>query len=488
MSGKSTRSPLLILMVALMVGRITGLVREMLLGNLLGASREADLVIIALSVPDALVNFFLVSGFNAVLVPYLLTQRSQDRSEQFWSLSVPIVLTSIFVALITSIFTVEVIQIFGPGLQPFSEAEIDGFRWVLLSLPFAIGSGLFVAWLVSQDSFLFGGLGTAVINSAVIAGLLVGYLLDDVFFWSIVALLVGMIARFFMQWAGCQNRQLQVTRFKFTRDFNLLRQVTIAAASMSALTLAPLLFRSIVSYVGEGNVTLFSLSLKVIEVPLTIVFWSLGIVSLPKLSALYSESADAATNHLKRGIVSAVWFGGACFTLTAGFSKTWITLLYGWGTFPDQHLDVMAQSISLGAIAFPVMGVTTLLLNDFFARRRYAQVFLYVFCSISLAGLSAWYVIDRFDVSRVFLVLGGLYAIIGFWLILSRSRSALPRLGLSRFGLSVIGLYPLLVWLVLNGILEGYFGPAVTYSMYLITATALALLGFQAINRTASIR
>ena len=481
-----TAPPVLLLMTALLIGRLTGLLRELLLGNLFGASHQVDLAIVAFSIPDALANFFLVSGFNAVLVPHLLAFPEHERATRFWAISLPILLCSILAAVFLAIFTTETISLFGPGLFPLSSTELQGFRWVLLSLPLAILSGLFVAWLASYNSFVFGGLGTAVVNVTIIAGILMGYASSRLFFWAVISLIVGMALRLFMHWVASSRYRLKPQHFEISRDLGLARKIFLAAISLAALTLAPLIFRSIASLFGEGSITLLSLSLKLIEVPLTVIFWSLGLVSLPKLSALYQQSVGSATEHLLHGLRAAVWLGIGCFVILAGLSDFWVYLLFGWGAFTAAELEVISKSISLGAIAFPLMGIATILLNDQFARNRYLDVFTCLFVTLLIAFLVAWYIVDHYELPMLMCVWGGLYCLIAVFTIIVRRRSGLPRLRFTRLDVGLVGLYPILVWLVITNQLVASLGLIMTHSFYVGFAGLMALIGFRSIKRMAS--
>ena len=64
-----TASTLVSLM--LLFSRISGLVREQVIGARLGLSQEADAVLFLLTFPDILVGILLSGGFGAALIPIL---------------------------------------------------------------------------------------------------------------------------------------------------------------------------------------------------------------------------------------------------------------------------------------------------------------------------------------------------------------------------------------------------------------------------------
>ena len=471
---KDRASTLLWFMGAILVGRVTGLIREIVLGNLFGATRTADLIITALTIPDALVNVFLVSGFSAVLVPYLLAQPLQSRSREFWRIALTLVVISLFISVCLLWITESVMSIFAPGLIPFQNTEVSIFRFVLGSLPLTIASGLLVAWLMSRNSFVFGGLGTAIINIAVISGLLVGYIAGDALVWTVIGLVLGLLVRLLVNLFASARNQLEFGFHGLSCDVQLGKTLVLAAMAMSALTLAPLLFRAIVSIEGEGALTLFSMSLKLIELPLTVVFWSIGFVALPELSALYGQSAQLATDRLEDNLIKAGKIGIAVFLCVAGLADRWVELIYGWGAFTLPQLELMSNAVSIGAVGFPLMGLTTVLLNDHFALKRYRAVFLIVIASLLMVGVSAWSGIFDRSIQVMFMCWVTLYGFIGLSLWISRAIAGLPMIKLQPSLLYWSVIYLVSVYFVLEALADSLLGTIAADVLYITCASVVA--------------
>lgn len=477
LSGQS--ATLLWFMGAILFGRVTGLAREVVLGNLFGATRVADVIIIALAVPDSLANAMLVSGFSAVLVPYLLSHPSDLRGREFWRISALLVAISVLLTVCLVSLTDHVMMLFAPGLIPFGTSELFAFRWVLASVPFTILSGLMIAWLVSKKSFVFGGVGTAIINSAVIVGLLIGYFSGDAIRWAITGLILGLLTRLLMYIFASRRFQLEMRFHGVSTDLKLVSKIILVATAMSALTLAPLLFRAIVSIEGEGVLTLFSMSLKLIELPLTVVFWSIGFIALPELSALYSKSAQRATDRLEDNLIRAGRIGIAAFLCIGGLSNHWVELVFGWGAFNESQLKLMSDAVSIGAVGFPVMGLTTLLLNDHFALKRYRAVFLIVITSLSVVGTVAWSIIMDYSVQTMFVFWIGLYGMIAMGLWTSRSTAGLPKIRVRPIGLFWVLGYFAAIYLVVcevTDVILGAWGADFLYVTIAVTVAYIAMV------------
>ena len=76
--------------VALLLSRLSGLIREQVLGARLGLSAEMDAAILILTLPDLLVGLLLSGGFAAALVPVLTRAPPEARIQlvrrvMYWS-------------------------------------------------------------------------------------------------------------------------------------------------------------------------------------------------------------------------------------------------------------------------------------------------------------------------------------------------------------------------------------------------------------------
>jgi peptidoglycan biosynthesis protein MviN/MurJ (putative lipid II flippase) len=93
----------------------------------------------------------------------------------------------------------------------------------------------------------------------------------------------------------------------------------------------------------------------------------------------------------------------------------------------------MAQMVVWGSLGLPAMGVTSILLNDFFARGKYSTVSVVVLLNLLVFGLIASWVENYFDYGKMMLCWAGVYVSIAVVLWLVRARSSLPRLRLGGY-------------------------------------------------------
>ena len=77
-----------------MLGRLLGFAREVLLAARLGTSAEAEVAIVALTLPDYLVGVLFSGGLSAALVPALRGTAEESRADLFRFAATCVVLAS----------------------------------------------------------------------------------------------------------------------------------------------------------------------------------------------------------------------------------------------------------------------------------------------------------------------------------------------------------------------------------------------------------
>ena len=106
-----------ILSLAILAGRLTGLVRELQLAASFGVSTDADIAVLCLTLPDLLVNLLLSGGLSAALVPRFRSMSIVEGDSLFRSAFVTAILTFSILALILLVWPGVVFKLLAPGLN-----------------------------------------------------------------------------------------------------------------------------------------------------------------------------------------------------------------------------------------------------------------------------------------------------------------------------------------------------------------------------------
>ncbi|MEM6467324.1 MAG: lipid II flippase MurJ, partial [Pseudomonadota bacterium] len=185
----------LFLSLALMMGRLSGLVREMVLAARFGVSDQADLAITLLTLPDILVGALLVGGFGAALVPAF---RLMGPDAPILLRRVLLWVGAVFLGLagLVALFPGVVLSLLSPS-TPFMFLRTAAFylQITALAIPLTALAGVLLAYANARERFFAPGLGTLVFNLSVVGALLI-LAQGTIAFWPVVAgILLGALLR-----------------------------------------------------------------------------------------------------------------------------------------------------------------------------------------------------------------------------------------------------------------------------------------------------
>ena len=125
--------------LGILTGRATGLLRDLLLVSLFGAAALADAANLVLTLPDILTGLLVGGAMGAVLIPEL--QRLNDRGQRnlLWrATAVSFILFSVLAAVL-ALLSSPLIGILAPGLSPeVFELSRNAFSLTLVALPFSV--------------------------------------------------------------------------------------------------------------------------------------------------------------------------------------------------------------------------------------------------------------------------------------------------------------------------------------------------------------
>lgn len=364
-----------LLALALLVGRLSGLGREVVLASYFGISTEADVAIILQTLPDMLVNLLMSGGLSAALVPRL---RARDgvaaahlfRISSLWA-------ASVFsgVAVLIAVWPGAMFSVLAPGL-PQPEHVVDRYTMTLLacSVPLTALSGTTSAYLNSGDRYFIAGLGTLIFNISIIAMLLISP--DGGSLWILaLAIFLGAALRLFSQVVVLPKaawRNAQVSR-GLDRGFALAFAAGVGATSLTLLP--PAMVRAAASLLGAGNIAAFNYAQKLVELPLGILITTISTIALTKLSGLYAERREAlARETLNAGLRLAVSL--AIFITLFGMALTEpvVAMVFERGSIDAGDVREISALTRIALLGVPFIAVSSLAASALNAQLRTAEV------------------------------------------------------------------------------------------------------------------
>ena len=379
MQKRSVSLAAMFVTIAMLLGRLTGLLRVLGLALVLGVSYANDLAILVISVPDFL-NAMLIGGaLSAVLVPEM-HRRTQDISKQnanqlvvqtFIVVGVVSSVIAIILAICSSWFT----QILASG---FSAHQINQashlIMIVLLAFPISAVTAVTAATLQGHHKPAIPAYGNLFFNVILLCAIFLWVTPEsiDVVAWAVVAavsfrLLTQLVSCYAM--GAFQGGFQSLTRFS-TLNRALLMKYFQALAAIGVVVAFPVVARSFAS-AFEGGISLFEYAQKLVELPRGIFGAVLTMVIFPRLSRIYSEGNVAESGEIisqSAGFILLITIPAT--VAVYGCAEPIVSLLFERGQFSAADAVNTAQLLQIAIISMPALILSILTMNVFYANHE----------------------------------------------------------------------------------------------------------------------
>lgn len=353
--ARSLLSVSFLMSVALMFGRLSGMVREQVLGIRLGADESADAILLMLTLPDLLVALILSGGFSAVLVPVLrnadgAARKGLARRAILWAAAVGGV-----VALLLAGLARPALDLLAQSLD---HRAIDGldqaFRLSLMALPVGAVIGAVTAYLNAIGKFSVPAFSVVVFNLAI-----TGYfLVMPVPVWFLgfaICLIVAMGLRLSVQALQAPGLFRPAPPAAF--EPGVLRRFGQGVLGLGLAAAVPLIFRSLYSAGGDGYLAQFNFALRIYELPNAIVVGSLVTVFLP----YFADTDRDGEGQFETAQISAlsIAFTAALLAAAVGVTHagTITALLFGYGQIGADTVGDISRILAILLASLPFVAM-----------------------------------------------------------------------------------------------------------------------------------
>ena len=300
-----------IMMAAILVSRLLGLVREMVIASKFGVGTEVDAYGIAFQLPD-LLYFLLSSGaLSAAFIPVFTEYLEKGEEKEAWKV---FSIVGTFIFLVLTVFIVAC-EIFAPSLVPlFAPGEFIAKQGDALSLAikltrivlpaqlFFLVGGLVMATLYSRKHFLTPALGPIIYNIGIICG---GIFLADRLgiaglTWGV---LVGaFIGNFVLQVVVARRFGAVYTPSLNLRHPGVVKVAKLALPVMLGLSLPyvdVIINRAFASMINEGAISALNYANRLMQMPLGVFAQASAVALFPTLAA---HAARKQMTELRDGV------------------------------------------------------------------------------------------------------------------------------------------------------------------------------------------
>jgi putative peptidoglycan lipid II flippase len=268
--------------LAVMLSRVLGLARELILAALFGAGRGMDAYITAYRAPNLLRDLFAEGALSVAFVTVFSKLGVEKSYEAAWDLARKMAtLVLVFMSVVTVlgiIFAGPLIGVLAPGFDAQKSAFAVELTRIMFPFILMVSlSALVMGMLNSRNVFGIPALASSFYNvGSIFGGVTIAWLIDPTFGpRALIGMAIGTLIGGFLQLI-VQVPSLQKVGFKFHFDFGwrdeqvkrvlwLMLPAVIAASAVQVNVMVNSIFAS---YLGDGAVSWLSYAFRLMQLPL----------------------------------------------------------------------------------------------------------------------------------------------------------------------------------------------------------------------------
>ena len=385
------------------LSRGLGLVRDIVIASVFGATGGTDAFFFARLVPQTLYDLLVGTVAPAAFVPVFVQYARDER--QFWRLVGAIVslagLAFVTLAVLLGVFADQLVAVIGQGFPTTDERQlsINLMRIALISVVFQGLAGVLTSALYAQNRFALPAFATTAYNVGIIVGVVL--LAQPLGYPALpIGLVLGALAQFGLQASGLRDFWRVYRPHIDLKDPAVRRILTLAgtvAAGLVVTTVASLIDVNLALRLPEGNYTSMQYATRVIQFPLGIVGLAVSFAILPTLSRLNPGAGGNLGEYrdaLAFGIKLVLLLMLPALAIVAALSQPLVTTVFERNAFQAADSVRTAEIFLFYSPQLPFTAVDYLLINAFYARQNARTpvlvgvvcVFIYLAVALSTIG------------------------------------------------------------------------------------------------------
>jgi putative peptidoglycan lipid II flippase len=364
---------------SVLLSRVLGFVREMVLADQLGTSPELGAYYAAFQVPDIL-NYFLAGGaLSIAFVPFYTRELSERGEAAAARLLATVLGTMSALAVVATVLlwwhAEALVRLQFPRFDPEIHAlTVRLTRIVLPAQIFFVAGGIIRAALMARGFFGAQAAAPLIYNAGIIAGgIAFGATLGaEGFAWG--ALVGAAVGAFLVTLVDALRRPALTLRVRFAlSDRDFLKYLAVAAPLMFGITLLTVdewYDRWFGGLISASTIAQLGLARKLMQMPVAVVGQAIATAALPTLSRLWVERRKRELD----GVVLDTLRAGLALSLLAAaafvaLAEPVVAIIYQHGHFSAADTVSVTALLRIFALAVPAWTIQQIAVRPFFARR-----------------------------------------------------------------------------------------------------------------------
>lgn len=312
--SRAVRIAALIYTSSMLLARVIGLVREAVIGRILGDQPEADVYWVAFILPDFL-NYLLAGGALAlVFIPLLQASNERGGAEArwatFWRISAPVSALTVILTALLWMLTPQLVVHLSPGFDSDQLQLLSRLTRIILPAQiFHVCGALISSTLQAEDRHLAPAIAPLIYTGGIICGgLLLGPTLGaEGFAWGV--LIGSMLGPFGCPLVGALRYGLKwKPRWELSHPEvkRYLWRALPVMLGFSVVMLDELVVKRMATALESGVVSQLHYARTLMRVPMGVFGLAMGLAAFPTLSRLVARGEERAAIQLLRRSTEAL--------------------------------------------------------------------------------------------------------------------------------------------------------------------------------------
>jgi putative peptidoglycan lipid II flippase len=286
-----------------LLSRLTGFLRDVMLGAILGASALADAFFIAFRLPNHFRAIFGEGAFNAAYVPAysrVLETEGAAKAKEFSAQIFTLLLASqVIILVLALVFTRTLIEWLAPGLEKDPEKFAQAVTMTRITFPYLLCVTLvtlFAGTLNANGRFAAAAFAPVLLNLSIMALLTVAFLFPNAGIAAAVGILVAGVLELWLVIEASRRAGILAffARPGWTADIKKFFKAFVPAVIGSAGVQIALFADTIIgSMLPTGGVSSIYYADRLYQLPIGVIGIAAGTVLLPEMSRRFAAGDNA---------------------------------------------------------------------------------------------------------------------------------------------------------------------------------------------------
>jgi len=391
----------------ILLSRIFGFVRDLLMASVLGASIYSDIFFVAFKIPNLFRRIFAEGAFAQSFLPAFIASRHKAlfASGIFLLFMFGIILLSIVVG----IFSQGITELVAPGFSALETVEASRFVAIQFwYLPMIFAVSFMASLLQYREHFATTAFSTVLLNIALIFALMWGRgshekEIVEILSWAVLAggllqittHILALRAKRMLRLLAVGFASLGRYGYRSTMEIRrFFKNFVPAVWGNSTAQVMAFLDTWLASFLVSGSISYLYYANRVFQLPLALFAIALSVAIFPSIAkSISAGDEEGALSELSKGFVLLLFLLATATIVGMVFSREIIWLLFERGSFTREDTLVTATLLSIYLVSLLPFGMAKLFSLWLYSRHeqmRAAKIATYALLAYTLSALATF--------------------------------------------------------------------------------------------------